>query len=250
MDTMKGMGFTDEHATCVGDKIDGNREAFIKASGNPMEGKGPVGSDVSGWDKCFVGRGTRATYWSMRYTCVNYKKFKTQFENGFAWWSKSLCTNLYVTDTGRILAFMDDKVQRSGGFLTTTSNGNFRCACAYAIGSLPAANGDDCLEITLLSTAELIEAYRLIGVPIRDAYQFGLDYFEFCSHGFVRQPGGGWKSHLAAYERMFFETTISRDQISSEINWAKEMENHPDRELVLRFEAYLEERASALATPP
>jgi len=250
MDTMKGMGFTDEHATFVGDKVSGNREAFIKASGNPMDGKGPVGSDISGWDKNFVGEGTKATYWAMKRTCVNYDIFAAQFENAYQWWSMSLCSNLYVTDDGEILAFMDNKVQRSGGFLTTTSNGNFRCACAYAVGSIPMANGDDCLEITPLSVEELVQAYKRIDVPVRDAIQFGLDYFEFCSHGFVRQPGGDWKAYLASYERMFYETTISKDIVSSEVNWSKEMENHPDKELVLRFEAYLEERAATLAASP
>jgi len=250
MDTMKGMGFTDEHATFVGDKVDGNRQAYEKASGKPMGDKGPVGSDISGWDKNFVGEGTLATYWAMRRTCVNYDTFAAQFENAYKWWSMSLCSNLYVTDDGEILAFFDNKVQRSGGFLTTTSNGNFRCACAYAVGSVPMANGDDCLEITPLTVEELVKAYKRIDVPVRDAIQFGLDYFEFCSHGFVRLPGGGWNAYLASYQRMFYETTVTKDIVSSEVNWSKEMENHPDKELVSRFEAYLEERAAALATSP
>lgn len=250
MDTLKGIGFTDEMATLVGDKMDNYRLAFENANGPLPSDKGPVGSDVSGWDKSFVGEGTRATYHVMKSTCVNYSRYVNQFELALKWWGMSLCTNLYVTDTGRILCFLDNKVQRSGGFLTTPSNGYFRCACAYAIGSLPSANGDDCLEMTALTTEELVAAYKAIGMPIRDAVQFGLDYFEFCSHGFVRQPGGGWTAHLAAYERMFFETTTTRDITSSEVNWTKELEHHPNKELVLRFEAYLAERAATLATLP
>jgi len=254
MDTMKGMGFTDEHATFVGDKVDGNRASFNKISGASV--KGPISSDISGWDMNFVGEGTLPTYWVMRQTCVNYDSFAAQFENAYQWWSMSLCSNLYVTADGDVYAFLDNKVQRSGGFLTTTSNGNFRCALAYAVGSIPIANGDDCLEISALDIGDattvgsLVWKYQQLNVPVRDAVQFGTDYFEFCSHGFTRQPGGGWKAHLSSYERMFYETTISRDIVSSEVNWSKEMENHPDRDLVERFEAYLEFRAKTLASPP
>lgn len=245
-DTCKGIGFNKEHANLFGQRMDERAAVFASVNGVPI--KGPVGSDVTGWDKNFPGSGTIATYHSMRATVTNYNKNPEGFNRAYAWWSKSLCSNLYILDNGKIVVFMDNKVQRSGGYLTTSSNGNFRCMCAYAVGSLPSANGDDCLENTLLSKDELQKAYLAIRMPIRDVTEFGLDEFEFCSHGFRRcdRPEEGWYTYLSSYERMFFESSYSTKEVESDINWTDEIIDHPDKVLVAKFLDYLKDRSEIL----
>lgn len=246
-DTCKGIGFSKEHADLFGARMDERAAKYADATGKPV--KGPVGSDVSGWDKNFPGKGACATGYSMRATVKNYDQNPKGYDAAYMWWSKSLCTNLYILDNGKIVVFLDNKVQRSGGFLTTSSNGNLRVLCAYAVGSLPSAAGDDCLEYTVLTMEELKEAYLAIGMPVRDVTQFSVDEFEFCSHGFKRcgKPEEGWFTYLSSYERMFFETAFSRKTVESDINWKDEIIDHPNREMVDEFLDYLKVRAEMLS---
>lgn len=243
--TMKGIGFNKYHATCMGLAQECLDDKFTK---------GPVASDVKGWEKSVTYQSALASKDIMHDTCTNLNTpgQKRAFELAFAWWSMSLVTNLYVLDSGELIDFRDEKGQRSGDFLTTTCNGNSRALCALAVGSIPKVNGDDCLEWTEKSAEELIEAYHKISLPVREVTQFPKTRFEFCSHVFAKDPTaeGGWLCWLKTWERMVYESSFSRDLDESETNWKDEMINNPDVEVVERFLSYLRERRKVLTSFP
>jgi hypothetical protein len=250
--TKKGIGFSDEHAQMMGAQFEDMNNAF---------GKGPVVSDVSGWEKNFSEDVAECSRCPMLCTmddsddedeeeieAPHLTPKKIAFNRAFDWWKLSLLTNPCITDSGRFIYFANGlRVQRSGNFLTTTSNGIGRKCCAICVGSVASTAGDDCFEWNGLSFETLREAYKSIRLPVRDIEQLGTSRLDFCSHSFQRDADGNWKSWLFAWKRMLYECSRdSRIDPGSDLNWFKEIENHPDKEFVSTVRTFLNSRNDLL----
>lgn len=223
--TKKGIGFSDEHAHKIGVQFDAFNEAFERP---------PVASDVAGWEKNFSEPVAELTRIPMARTMKSGDK--KLFNRAFDWWKLSLLTNVAITDGGKLLVFLDKKVQRSGNLLTTTSNGIGRKGVAFCVGSVANTAGDDCHEWTRLCKEMLIAAYAAIGVPVRDVEQMSKERLVFCSHSFEKDVDGQWKCWLSEWERMLFEASRSKlIDSGTDLNWLKEVQHHPDRVLAQRF---------------
>jgi hypothetical protein len=214
-------------------------------------GKGPVVSDVSGWEKNFSDDVAECSRLPMLVTMDDDDIEPTfAFNRAFDWWKKSLLTCPCITDSGKFIYFpRGARVQRSGNFLTTTSNGIGRKCCAICVGSIASTAGDDCFEWNSLDFESLREAYRSIRLPVRDIEQLGTSRLDFCSHSFERDADGNWKSWLFAWQRMLYE--CSRDtkiDPGSDLNWFKEIQNHPDIEFVSKVRNFLNCRNALLRT--
>lgn len=234
--TKKGIGFSDEHAAKIGVQFDTFNNAF---------GKPPVASDVAGWEKNFSEPVAELTRIPMKRTMKSGNK--ELFERAFDWWKLSLLTNVAITDGGKLLVFLDKKVQRSGNLLTTTSNGIGRKGVAFCVGSVANTAGDDCHEWTELTKDELIAAYAKIGVPVRDVECMTKERLTFCSHSFQKDGDGQWKCWLSEWERMLFEASRSKViDFGSDLNWLKEVENHPNQEMANRFIDFVNGRRALL----
>lgn len=234
--TKKGIGFSKEHSEALGEQFEAMNEIY---------GKGPVISDVPGWEKRFNLEAAECSRWPMVKTMQGGSE--SLFTRAFDWWKFSLVTNTAVTDGGKLILFKDKQVQRSGGFLTGGSNGIARKTCALAVDSVAQTAGDDCNEWTTLSAYELVEAYTRIGLPVRDVEQGGTDRLDFCSHSFARDGDGEWTSWLFAWERMLFESSRSRlIDPGTDLNWFGELKNHPDSEFVARVHGYIKSRNEML----
>lgn len=183
----------------------------------------------------------------MRKTCVNIDRCEYSFARAFGWWKLSLLSNICVTDQGKVIATFDQKVQRSGNYLTTSSNSMGRATLAFLVGSFPSTNGDDCFEWNECELQELIERYTALGLPVRDVDQMPEGVVHFCSHEFFRSPGGQWKAYLHTWERMLWESSRKRvHEQETDVNYMTELENHPDPAFVELVRYYLEERAQLL----
>nr|WRQ64875.1 RNA-dependent RNA polymerase [Sobelivirales sp.] len=238
--TKKGVGFSDEHAQAIGEQVELLSELF---------GAPPKVSDVKGWEKTFDRSVAECSRRPMIMTCKNYQACIQCFHRSFEWWKHSLCTNCAVFDDGTLIVFMDDKVQRSGNYLTTTSNGIGRATCAFLVGSVPCTAGDDCFEWSELSVEELIEAYKSIGLTVRDVSQVRPNSVDFCSHHFYKKGGcdGAWTCYLFAHQRMLWEASRDRKiDPNSDENWLKEIENAPDCDFVDKVKLFLNERNRVL----
>lgn len=224
--TKKGIGFNREHANKIGKSVESISEIFDEE---------PIASDVSGWEKNFSQDLADLHADHMMETCENADDCGTFLANACEWWSKSLLTTPYVLDSGEIINFDDLRVQRSGDYLTTSSNGVGRGICAEYVGSYGMQMGDDCLEWPVfdtegqkISTEELIGRYAEIGLPVRDVELQSRDNFVFCSHRFKRQDDGSWHCWLDSWQRMLYEASYSRLYDDSTLaNYLSEIEDMP-----------------------
>lgn len=236
--TKKGVGFSDEHAQAIGEQVEAMTEMFCAP---------PKVSDVKGWEKTFDRSVAECSRRPMIMTCKNYQQCVQMFHRSFEWWKHSLCTNCAVFDDGTLIKFLDDKVQRSGNYLTTTSNGIGRATCAFLVGSVPCTAGDDCFEWNEKSVDELIADYKKIGLTVRDVSQVSLNTVDFCSHHFYKRCDGSWTCYLFAFQRMLWEASRDRKlDPNSDENWLKEIENAPDCEFVEKVKLFLNERNRVL----
>jgi hypothetical protein len=144
-----------------------------------------------------------------------------------------------VTDEGLLISFNNRRVQRSGDFLTTSSNGLGRGVCAEHVGSVSIQMGDDALEWKRTSVDDLKSRYLEIGLPVRDVESQSRDDFTFCSHRFKRQDDGSWHCWLDSWERMLYESSFSRLSDASTLrNYEAEIEDMPsgdDKDRILTF---------------
>lgn len=224
--TKKGIGFNREHAHKIGKSVESISEIFDE---------NPIASDVSGWEKNFSQDLADLHAEHMYETCENADDCGTFLVNACEWWSKSLLTTPYVLDTGHIINFDDLRVQRSGDYLTTSSNGVGRGICAEYVGSYGMEMGDDCLEWPTfdaegqrITTEELIKRYAEIGLPVRDVEFQSPDDFVFCSHRFKRQDDGSWHCWLDSWQRMLYEASYSKLYDDSTLaNYLSEVEDMP-----------------------
>lgn len=188
----------------------------------------PLISDVSGWEKNFTSDLTYPTVHVMRRTCINSNKYLARAS---AWWSHTLLSNICYLDDGSLINFGDNKVQRSGNYLTTSSNGIARATLAYYVGSVPFCCGDDCNEWSLNTPAQLKANYDSIGLPLRDVSVGSKSRFEFCSHVFTNVDGE-WKCWLFAYQRTLWEAAHkSVHDPGTDANWIKEIVDMDDFDL-------------------
>jgi hypothetical protein len=200
-------------------------------------------SDVEGWEKNFDSSTCSMVRQTIEILCENKSVYLTHALN---WWEGTLLTNPGFLDDGTLIEFGDSKVQRSGNFLTTTSNGIARAGLAYLVGSTPFCCGDDCNEWNVLPADELKGQYVSLGVPLRDVEVTPPDRYTFCSHTFLKVEGA-WTCWLSSWERMIWEAAHNPilDR-GSHLNWVKEvayMEHLPTRDAIL---AFLEARLSIL----
>lgn len=235
----KGIGFSDEHAAMIGNRV----RDLSHALGVP-----PVASDVRGWEKNFNLEMATCHANLMINCCEDIDRCGVALRRACDWWRFSLVTTPHVLDTGELLVFDDTRVQRSGDFLTTSSNSDGRGVAAEAVGSVPCTMGDDCLEWTNLSVDELKARYAAINLPVRDVEVHSPEDFLFCSHRFKRQADGGWKCWLETWQRMLYESSYScLGDSSTQANYMSEISNmpdsNPDKERILR---YLSERQMLL----
>lgn len=230
----KGIGFSDEHAQMIGRQV----EAI-----NKLYGLTAKVSDVSGWEKVFNTDIANCSGQTLRDTCENLNEVRASFERAYEWWLKSLCTCPCVTDEGLFIIFDDDSVQRSGNFLTTSSNSMGRATLAFMVGSVPRTAGDDCFEWTDKTLDELMKAYEELGLPVRDVSECNEGEIHFCSHTFYRNASGEWKAFLFSWERMMWEACHDRKLlVESDINWMNELKHHPDPDFVKSVESFLKDR--------
>jgi len=228
--TKKGIGFNREHAAMIGDRVVAISDALN------LE---PVASDVSGWEKNFSQDLANAHSGHMTETCTNENQCKLTLAKACSWWSQSLLTTPYVLDEGLLINFDDTRVQRSGDYLTTSSNGVGRGTCAEYVGSVSIEMGDDCLEWTRYDVETLKKRYLEIGLPVRDVESQSRDDFVFCSHRFKRQADGSWHCWLDSWQRMLYESSFSRlNDASTVYNYLAEVEDMPlsgDKSKILSF---------------
>jgi len=226
----KGIGFNREHAALIGERV------YTVSKALNLE---PIASDVSGWEKNFSQPLADAHADHMIETCQNRNECALTLAKACNWWSKSLLTTPYVTDEGLLISFNNRRVQRSGDFLTTSSNGLGRGVCAEHVGSVSFQMGDDALEWKDSSADDLISRYSEIGLPVRDVESQSRDDFTFCSHRFKRQGDGSWHCWLESWERMLYESSFSRLADASTVsNYLAEIEDMPsgdDKDRILTF---------------
>lgn len=238
--TKKGIGFSTDHATMIGERV-------LKTS--ELLGLPPIASDVAGWEKNFTSDLAENHGEVMKSTISNKEDTVITARRACSWWSTSLMTCPYVLDTGEIIDFEDFNVQRSGDFLTTSSNGSGRGTCAEAVGSVSVECGDDCLEWTNLSAEALRARYAQIGLPVRDVEVQRGDDFLFCSHRFKRGNDGGWLCWLETWQRMLFESSYSRlNDEGTNANYRKEIDQMPDCEVKAKILSYLSRREVLLGS--
>lgn len=243
--TKKGIGFNREHAQKIGKFVDSVSEIFDE---------NPIASDVSGWEKNFSQDLADLHAKHMFETCENSDDCGTFLANACEWWSKSLLTTPYVLDTGHIINFDDLRVQRSGDYLTTSSNGVGRGICAEYVGSYGMEMGDDCLEWPVfdaegqrITTEELIRRYAEIGLPVRDVEFQTPGDFVFCSHRFKRQDDGSWHCWLDSWQRMLYESSYSKLYDESTLaNYLSEVEDMPPSREKSKILFFLESRKMLL----
>lgn len=235
----KGIGFSKEHAQMIGDRV----YTISETLGVP-----PVASDVKGWEKNFSLQMAETHCDVMKGTATNRGDCQTTLDRVCEWWALSLVSTPYVLDDGTLIDYEDLTVQRSGDFLTTSSNSSGRGACAEAVGSVYNTAGDDCLEWTTKTLDELKEAYAELDVPVRDVETHRKDSFLFCSHRFERQADGSWDCWLETWERMLYESSFSKlSDLSTHANYMSEIEQMPDQNQdKARIVGYLKRRQQLL----
>lgn len=218
--TKKGIGFSKEHAEAIGERV------FVTSKVLNLP---PTGSDVKGWEKNFSLECAKGHARHMKRTCSNLDSCQKTLEKVSNWWACSLVSTPHVLDSGELLVFDDTVVQRSGDFLTTSSNGSQRGTCAEAVDSVSIEMGDDCIEWNLKSEDELRKAYAEINLPVRDVEVHSGESFLFCSHRFERQTDGSWACWLETWQRMLFESSFSKmNDLSTNLNYMAEIEDMPD----------------------
>lgn len=236
--TKKGIGFNRAHAELIGEVV---QEV------SRVTGLDPIASDVKGWEKNYNSDMANAHGLVMFLTASDHESCTETLERAIRWWSCSLTTCPYVTDEGRLIVYPDFRVQRSGDFLTTSSNGSGRWMCAYLVGSYAICMGDDSLEWTTMSKDELIAAYAKIGLPVRDVEQMKWDDFLFCSHRFKRAIDGTWLCWLDSWQRMLYSSSFSGlSDNSTHFNYLSEVEDMDDPVLRNRIVEFLQARMSLL----
>lgn len=224
--TKKGIGFSPEHAEILGPLFDSKSKEFCSS---------PMISDVEGWEKNFDSSVCKMVRLTIDQLCVNKSVF---LDKALDWWEGTLLSNLGFLDDGTLIDFCDNKVQRSGNFLTTTSNGMARAGLAFLAGSQPFCCGDDCNEWNVLSADELKDVYVSMGVPLRDVEVTPPDRYTFCSHTFTKVEGA-WTCWLSSWERMIWEAAHNPIlDYGSNLNWIKEvayMDDATTRNAILGF---------------
>jgi len=242
--TKKGIGFSESHAQLIGEQF---------ASRTAVHGA-PVVSDVSGWEKQFtpclaraaidVIRGCASDDSSSPRTGDMY--LSDNIDRALSWWSGTLLVNLGYLDSGQLISFTDEKVQRSGNYLTTTSNGIARSVLAILAGSEPFCCGDDCNEWPSVSSERLKANYEEIRLPLRDVETGDGSLFKFCSHGF-RFVGGKWICWLDSWQRMVWEASRNHKfDPGTNASWLLEIEQMEDCEDKRRIVEFIWRRAEAL----
>lgn len=235
--TKKGIGFDSDHAAKIGTQF----KKLCSKHGRP-----PVVSDVSGWEKNFTTTCASCATHVIRGCCTNTSVYLAR---ALEWWSETLFLRPGYLDDGLIIHFRDLKVQRSGNYLTTTSNGIARAVLAYAVGSTPFCCGDDCNEWPTVSFEELQDAYVGFGLPLRGVTEGNLETFEFCSHSF-RESGCAWLCWLHSWERMLWEASRnSTYDWGTNLNYKKEIQDMPDLDLRQRIIDFIDDRARIVVEP-
>jgi len=234
----KGIGFSAEHAQMIGERVLAVTEAT---------GVQPIASDVKGWEKNFSKDLADVHADHMQDTVEDRRSCERSLRRACTWWSCSLVSCPYALDTGELLDFKDVRVQRSGDFLTTSANSSGRSACANYVGSVSRTAGDDCLEWSRLLTADLIETYKEIGVPVRDVEEQRGDSFLFCSHRYQRRSDGSWACWLETWQRMVYESSFSKlNDLGTNTNYRAEIEMMPSCEDKYRILSYFDRRRDLL----
>lgn len=236
--TKKGIGFSREHA----EKIVAGLEEFTDVFKAP-----PIVSDVSGWEKSFSPDCAEITCNVMRLLCTNATP---ALDAALSWWSHTLLSNLAVLSDGHLVKFCRPRVQRSGNYLTTTSNGIARVALGFIVGSVAQSMGDDCFEWNQATPDVLIQRYTALGLRVRDVEQMAPGRLHFCSHLFYRE-GGTAKCYLKNINRTLYESAMAgRHDPNTDLNYLSEVTDHEDLDLVRRIRAYLAEREGLLRALP
>jgi len=100
---------------------------------------------------------------------------------------RCLSLKVFCLSDGRLYAQLDEGIQASGSYNTSSTNSRVRVAGAFYVGSKWAkAMGDDALEEY---TDGAVEKYLEIGKVVKEYTKFGPgEPFEFCSHIFREGP--------------------------------------------------------------
>lgn len=96
-------------------------------------------------------------------------------------WCHSISNSVFMLSDGTLLAQTLPGIQKSGSYLTSSSNSRIRVMCAYHAGSSWAiAMGDDALEDPSEYSGTKIQKYKELGFKVEVGTSF-----EFCSMNFV-----------------------------------------------------------------
>lgn len=232
--TKKGIGFSGWQKEVM-------VECFEEVTKNT--GSHPVVSDVSGWEKTFSLDLCNVVCCVMNQ--LNYQFGHQHINTMLAWYLFTLFRNPgyldihpLFPDEGALISFQHDKVQRSGNFLTTTSNGIGRSYLAFFVGSYPVSMGDDCCEWPNCALDTLKERYKALRLPLRDVEALpvvkGNINYKFCSHSFWKDPDlegseRAYRCWLFAWERMIFEAHCKPRVNAEDLeNYTKELEEMPN----------------------
>ena len=166
-----GMGFTDEHIRLIYDNVMQARSKMTL-----------VDSDVSAWDMS-------VPEWLLKLDVVRRSRLNGS-PVGSVWHTVSsnrmecMCDSVIVTSSGDCFSQKIKGIQKSGTYITGSTNSSMRVMVATILGSdFIIAMGDDAVEH---SFDGFEQKYADFGLPVKQSNKVETG-FNFCSHNFLKR---------------------------------------------------------------
>jgi hypothetical protein len=197
LDALLGIGFTDDMDQKVG-------EVFSEFIEQAPDGRVPVTSDISGWDRCMSKLMTTGFSDVVYILCSNPSPELRLFLTN---WVRLSTDTLVALPCGLIISKGFEGHTVSGSYETTVWNGIVRLLCAATFGNRAKVQGDDCIELAK-DFKLLIDQYNAVGLPVRDVVEQSGDSFTFCSHHYVRKKDK-WTAKLLSWPKALYKLLCS-----------------------------------------
>jgi hypothetical protein len=170
-----GMGFTDEHIRLIYDNVMRARSEMTL-----------VDSDVSAWDMS-------VPEWLLKLDVVRRSRLNGS-PVGSIWHTVSsnrmecMCDSVIVSSSGECFSQKIKGIQKSGTYITGSTNSSMRVMVATILGSdFIIAMGDDAVEH---SFDGFEQKYADFGLPVKQSNKVETG-FNFCSHNFLKRESDG-----------------------------------------------------------
>jgi hypothetical protein len=147
-----------------------------------------------------------------------------------------------ATSDGRIIVITEEGSWVSGQRVTGSGNSSMRVfdshIVAAKLGYKPWARamGDDCIERKPKSVTieQIKEAYKEIGLPLKEAVVQDVNNFTFCSHRFVRKPDGSCVAYPENLGKVLFHlVNKSARSVETVVQFEYLMRHHPRKTAVM-----------------